>query len=195
MMKKVMLYSTLMLFIFVISASAQLNFGLNGIGGKVGFVMPSSGIDNTIGFGAVADLGTLTIGSFGDIALGAHLDYWGKKYSANSYLDWKWSVISIAALGKYYFPMEGSNFRPYAGVGLGFDISKWKSKYNGPDLGYGFNTNYNDSASNFDLALHLIGGASMAVSPTLDGFAEVKYTTGGIDYFGIYVGVMYKLSK
>lgn len=195
MMKKVVLFSTLMLFIFTFSASAQLNFGFNGIGGKVGFVMPSGGIDNTLGFGAVADLGTLTIGSLGDIALGAHLDYWGKNYSESTYWDWKWSVISIAALGKYYFPMEGSNFKPYAGLGLGFDISRWSSDYNGPDYGLGFNNSYNSSASNFDLALHLIGGASMAVSPKMDGFAEVKYSTGGVDYFGIYVGVMYKLNK
>ncbi len=193
-MKKVILISTLMLFILTISASAQLNFAFNGVGGKLGYIMPEGGIDNTIGFGAVADLGTLTIGSFGDIALGAHVDYWAKNYSESSYWDWTWSVISIAALGRYYFPMEG-NLKPYAGVGLGFDISRWSSKYNGPPIGFGLDSSLDASESNFDLALHLVGGATMTVSPTLDGFAEAKYTTGGIDYFGIYVGVIYKMNK
>ena len=192
MMKKGMLFSTIILFALISHASAQLNFGFNGVGGKVGFIMPEGGIDNTIGFGAVADLGTFGMSSVGDIALSASLDYWAKNYSESSYWDWTWSVISLAAYGKYFFPMEGS-FKPYAGVGLGFDISKWNSKYNGPPIGFGFDSDLDASESNFDLALHLVGGATMAVSPTLDGFAEVKYTTGGIDYFGIYVGVLYKL--
>jgi opacity protein-like surface antigen len=192
MMKKGMLFSAIILFAFMSNATAQLNFGFNGIGGKVGLIMPEGGIDNAIGFGAVADLGTFTMSSVGDIALGASLDYWAKNYSQSSTWDWTWSVISIAAYGKYFFPME-SSFKPYAGLGLGFDISKWKSEYNGPDPGFGFNSSLDGSESNFDLALHLVGGATYKLSPTLDGFVEAKYTTGGIDYFGIYVGVLYKL--
>lgn len=191
-MKKGILVFTLVIFSVVSTASAQLNFGLNGVGGKLGFIMPEGGIDNTIGFGAVADLGTLTLSSVGDIALGASVDYWGKSYNEGSDWEWKWSVISIAATGKYFFPME-SSFKPYAGLGIGFDISSWKSEYNGPDYGFGFDSAFNASESELDLALHLIGGATMKLTPSLDGFAEVKYTTGGIDYFGIYVGVMYAL--
>ncbi len=187
MIKKSVLLSALLVLMLMATASAQLDFGLKGIGGKLGYIMPDGNIDNAIGLGAVADLGTFKM-----ISLAAYLDYWGKNYSETSYWDFTWSVISIAAIGKYYFPMEGS-LKPYAGAGLGFDISSWKSEYKGPPTAYGFDINSEASDSSFDLALHILGGASYALSPTLDGFAEAKYTTGHVDYFGIYVGVIYKL--
>jgi len=185
-MRKTVVLFTMMLFIFAAYGKSQVNLGFNGIGGKLGFILPEDPIDNTLGFGAVADLGKISV-----VNVYGYLDFWSKKYDEGSYWEWSWSVFSIAAIGKYYFETN-SAFKPYAGAGLGFDISRWKSEYSGPDYG-GYLNDLDTSDSELDLAIHLLGGASYEISPTLDGFAEVKYTVGGIDYLGIYAGVLYKL--
>ncbi len=182
-MKKVILLPLLFSFLLVSAGTAQVQLGFNGIGGKLGFVMPEDPIDNTIGFGAVAAVGKVSV-----VDVYGYLDYWSKGYDEGAYWEWSWSVISLAAIGKYSFDSK-SDFKPYVGAGLGFDISRWKSEYTGPNLGYDWDT----SDSELDLAIHLLGGASYKLSPELDGFAEAKYTSGGIDYLGIYVGVIYKL--
>lgn len=169
---------------------AQTDIGLKGVGGKLGYIMPDGDIENTIGFGLIADLGQYN----DNISVDAYVDYWGKKYELSQYYEWSWSVISIAAIAKYNFESSGQ-FKPYAGAGLGLDISSWKSDYTGPTESlYGYD--WSDSASSTDLAIHLVGGATMDLSEGLEGMAEVKYTTGGgADYFGIYVGVIYSLNK
>lgn len=169
-----------------LSVSAQTDIRLKGIGGKLGFIMPEDPLDNTIGFGAVADLGKVSV-----VRVFGYVDYWRKAYNEGAYWEWSWSVLSLAAVGKYYFE-SNSDFKPYAGAGLGFDLSMWKSEYTGPNYGYDFG-DVEDSDSELDLAIHLLGGASYKLSPNLDGFAEVKYTLGDLDYLGIYAGVIFKL--
>ena len=158
-----------------------------GVGGRLGFVMPEGDIDNTLGFGLNADLGTL----MPELTLNAYLDFWTKGYDVGAYYEWSWTSIGIAAIVKYQFAMEG-NMKPYAGGGLGFNISTWSSDYSGPTYP-GWTGDLDTSDSEFDVALHFLGGASMPLSPNLDGFAELRYTIDGADYFGIYVGVSYKL--
>lgn len=178
--------AVLVLLGLTLGVSAQTDIGLKGIGAKVGFIMPEDPIDNTLGLGVVADLGKVSVARvFG------YLDYWKKGYNEGTYWDWSWSVLSIGAIGKYYFESK-SDFKPYAGAGLGFDISMWKSEYTGPNYGYDFGA-LEASDSELDLAIHLLGGASYRLSPQMDGFAEVKYTLGDIDYLGIYAGIVYKL--
>ena len=168
---------------------AQTDIGLKGIGGKIGYIMPDGDIENTIGLGLIADLGQYNE----NISLSAYLDYWGKSYDVE-YTEWSWGVISIAAIGKYAFESSG-NFKPYAGAGIGLDIGRSEWKYTGPTYGYSGLIDNSSSASNTDLAIHLLGGATMELSEGLEGMAEVKYTIGGADYFGIYVGVIYSLNK
>ena len=186
MMKRLMVLSLMLALAF--SQTIAADIGLKGVGGKVGYIMPDGGIENTIGFGLQADLGNYN----DDISLAAYVDYWGKNYDVGPTYEWSWSVVSIAAIGKYSFASSG-NFKPFAGAGLGLDIASWESKYTGPSNEY-FNLNdFSSSASDTDFAIHFVGGATMELSPKLDGIGEVKYTIGGADYFGIYVGVMYKL--
>ena len=182
-MKKLVL-AVLMICVLGSISVAETDIGFKGIGGKLGFIMPESNIDNTLGFGVNADLGSVSM-----FNVYGYLDYWAKGYEEGSF-EWSYSVISIAAIGKYFFEVEGE-FKPYAGAGLGFDIASVDAEYTGP--AFGFEDTFESSESEFDLALHILGGATYALSPTLNGFAELKYATGGIDYFGIYVGVMYKL--
>ncbi len=175
---------------FSFSAMAQTELGLNGVGGRLGYIMPEGDIENTLGFGLNADIGTFNE----TIKLFAYFDYWGKGYDAG-YYKWNWSVINIAAIAKYPFETQG-NIKPYAGGGLGLAFNHWSSDYTGPafDSPYYSSPDLKDSATDTDLAIHLLGGADMALTPQMDGFAEVKYTiAGNADYFGIFVGINYKL--
>lgn len=181
---------TLAIVVFVLFAvawaGAQHDIGFKGFGAKIGIVMPDD-VDNTVGFGLFADLG-----SFEKFQLQAYLDYWSQEYTRDNKWDWRWSVISLAAIGTYEFDLH-SSIKPYVGAGLGFDISSWKSEFRRSDSSAELEDEPRSSETDFDLALHLIGGASYAFSPTLEGFAEIKFATGGIDYFGVYVGVVYKI--
>ena len=184
-------YLTLFMVLTIIAGAssvfAEANLGLNAVGGRIGFIMPEDPIDNTLGFGLHADLGTL----MPNLTLHGYLDYWSKGYDDNMFgtsTDLTFSVLGIAAIAKYHFEMDG-NIKPYAGGGLGLDIGSASFEYTEPFTG----TKVDESSSDTDLAVHLIGGAAMELSPKMDGFAEVKYTIGGADSFGIYVGVSYKL--
>jgi hypothetical protein len=169
---------------------AQTDIGLKGVGGKLGYIMPDGDIENTLGFGLIADLGQYN----DNISLSAYVDYWGKNYDVGQYYEWSWSMLSIAAIAKYGFETSGQ-FKPYAGGGLGLDIGSWDAEYKGPTNDFYGLGDFSSSGSDSDLAIHLVGGATMELSPGLEGMAEVKYTIGGADYFGIYVGVIYSLNR
>ena len=185
-MKKLGLVSLFVLLTATISF-AQADIGFKAVGGKVSFVMPEDPIESTIGFGAVADLGTITDA----IHLDAFAEYWGKSYDVG-YSETSFSSITIGATAKYYFEMD-SQFKPYAGAGLGFIIGSSSWKYTGPSSPYLTETDGSDSDT--DIGFHFCGGADYELSDTMTGFAEVKYAMNGIDTFIISAGVLFKLGQ
>jgi opacity protein-like surface antigen len=184
---KQVLVLVLALLVFTTLAVAKSDIGLKGVGGQLGFIMPEDPIDNTIGFGGHAYLGTI----IPNLELYVYADYWGKKYAEATDWEAKFSVFGIAGVAKYRFDVKG-NIKPYAGGGLALNIGSASADYTGPYKQY-YTTS--TSSSDTELGLYLIGGASTALSTTLDGFAEIRYNTGGVDYLGIYAGVTYKLGK
>ena len=182
------LLSILILLLWVSLNFAQVDIGFKGVGGHLGFVMPEDPIDNTIGFGIQADLGTITP----DIHLAAFIDYWSKSYDAaggwgSSTAEWSFSEIVIGPLAKYYFKMN-SQFEPYAGGGLGLAIGK--SKWESDDPIYG---KQEQSSSDTEICFYFVGGADYKLSPKMVGYAELKYHMDGADYLGIFVGITYQL--
>lgn len=190
-MKKLVTFTLLVTLVslpaFTVAAS---NIGLQAVGGRIGYIMPEGDIEDTIGLGLNADLGTLAE----NITLHGYLDYWGKSYKITNY-EWNWSVISLAAIAKYHFNAGESQFKPYAGAGLGLNFNHWSSDYTGPDFGGIFNPDdFEASDTDTDLGIHLLGGAAYQLSEKMDGFAELKYTiAGNADYLGLWVGISYKL--
>jgi opacity protein-like surface antigen len=178
-MKKVLFVIALLCMVSL--SSAQVGF--KGIGAHLGYVDPEDPISGTIGFGAQADLGTL----MPQLGLFAYVDYWGKSYDYY-YGSVDFSDIDIAAIVKYYFP--GKDFKPYAGGGLGLNFAS--ASYNS-DLGHVDESGLDNSSTN--ISIHLLGGVQKKLSPTLDGFAEIKYSMADADYLSIFVGVTYKLNK
>ena len=185
-MKKLGLVSLFVILMATISF-AQVDIGLKAVGGKIGFIMPEDPIDNTLGFGAVADLGTITDA----INLAAFVEYWGKSYTVG-YSETTFSSITIGATAKYYFEMD-SQFKPYAGAGLGFIIGTSSWKYTGPTYGYSGASKGSDSST--DIGFHICGGADYPLSDTMTGFAEVKYSIDGFDSFSIFAGVKFLMGN
>ena len=145
----------------------QASIGFKGIGAKLGFAGPEGNIGNPIIFGGLVDLGSITE----QIDLGAFVEYWTK--SVNS-VDF--NVFSIAAMGYYHFPMEESSLTPFAGASLGF--TRWEGGL---------------PVSNTDIAIGIAGGVDLELSPKATGRAEFKYNLGGIDYWAITGGVIFKM--
>lgn len=171
-------------------AFGKANIGFMGIGPKVGFIMPEDPIESTFGFGAVADLGTI----MPKLALEGEVLYWKKGYGEFDY-KWSYSQIYISALAKYFFNQKkNAKMQPYAGGGLGFVIGKVKSEYTGEYSDYfGHDASY--SSSSTDIGIHFLGGVKTALSPSMDGFAEARYSIDGASFFGIFGGVVFKLNK
>ena len=186
MQKLLVTLAVSVILLFGTTVFAQTDIGLYGIGARLGFVMPENEIDSTIGIGLNADLGTI----MPNLALHAYLDYWSSGEEEDNY-EYSWSAIGISAIAKYMFAMEGS-IKPYAGGGLGLEFANFSAEYDGPGNEF-FDGDFDESET--DLGIHLVGGASMMVNEKMTGFAEVKYTIGEIDYFGIFAGIMYSLGE
>jgi hypothetical protein len=170
--------------VFGTASFAKSNIGFNGVGAKVGLVGPEGGIGTGIGFGGIADLGWITP----KIGLEANALYWGKSYNSGFFYetyDVKYSQFTISAIAKYYFDQKkGAKFHPYAGAGLGMGFWKvsWPSQ-----------AHFTGGVSGSNLVIQGVGGAKMALSPKMDGFAEFMYSTGGYDFWGLFAGFIYKL--
>ena len=189
-MKKMFLLSVILL-AMTLTVMAQTEIGFNGVGGRLGYVMPEDPIESTFGFGLNADLGKITP----TIKFGAFIDYWSKSYDEEEFgfnVNSSFSVFAIGALARYDFSSQG-NIQPYAagGLGMNFWSSKAESEYINPLTGKKDKTEA--TVDDSDFAIHLIGGAEMPLTPQLNGFAEIKYVISDPEYFGIYVGVIYKL--
>ncbi|MEG8947872.1 outer membrane beta-barrel protein [Rosettibacter firmus] len=174
-----------LLIVLNLSIKAQSDFGLKGIGAKLGYVSPEDPIESTIGFGAVVNLGQIIPA----IKLDAGIDYWSKTYDSGSIYGTTWestiSAITIYGLGKYYIPVGNTPVKPYGGVGLGFVISKVSVDVPG----------FSTSESDTDFGFRLVGGADYQISPNIKGFAEINYHSNGTDFLGIFAGVVYILGK
>ncbi len=165
---------------------AQADIGFKGVGARLGYVMPEDPIENTLGFGAQAELGTI----MPNLALSAILDYWKKSYDVGTNSDYGYSEFVIGALAKYYFKMN-SAVKPYAGGGLGLVIGSSSWDYTNIFTG----EKVSESESDTDIGIFIQGGAEYPISPNFTGFAELKYHLGGIDYFGIFIGFNYMLGQ
>ncbi len=186
MKSRVVILGTFVVFLLLVS-SVFGQIGFNGIGATVGYIFPEDPIESTIAFGARADLGTIFSPN---MTLMAEFLYWSKGYDESELgvdYGWSWSQIHITALTKYSFAQPGADLIPYAGGGLGLVMAKSEWDTNIPGL--------SGDASETDLAIHLLGGIGYLLSPQMTGYAELRYTLDGADFFGIFVGVMYNLSK
>jgi opacity protein-like surface antigen len=146
-------------------ASAQANFGLKGIGGRIGLVNAEN-LDSSFGFDAVADLGTVSP----VIGVEARLGYWA--YSESQFgVEAKLSDISVSGRGKYMFPTANPKLTPFAGAGLGLHFLHMEATV--PAIGP--IPAQTIEASETRLGLDIGGGLAMHASPQVDIVGEVWY--------------------
>ena len=166
------------------AAYSQTHLALNGVGGKIGLVFPEGPIGSAVGLGLEAELGTVTP----DLAVKAFLDFWSNGYEDEE-IQHRTTQVSMGAVGKYYFePIQ--ELLPYAGAGLALNIG-WFS-HTGPPHFHGHWES--GSYSDVDIGIQIVGGAEMPLTPTMDGFGELKYSIDGADYFSIMAGVIFKIA-
>jgi opacity protein-like surface antigen len=171
------------------NAWSKSNIGLTRLGGDIGMVDPESS-ESTLGFGAVADLGTLSP----RVRLTSQLGYWSKSESA---FGTEASVrdISLGARAVYEFPVS-SKLQPYMGGGLGLHFFHSEITMPDIDLGGGMilpGFTAEDSATK--LGIDLGGGASTPLSERTNLFGEFWYTAADIDQISLKAGLSFQLSR
>jgi hypothetical protein len=174
-MKKFALLSVLPLLCLMIFPNLVGALGFEGIGGKVSLVLPDG--DNTIGFGAIASLGTI-VPSLNALKAEVGAEYWG-----NSNVFFNSSVISLNGTAKYYFATTG--MLPFAGAGLGLVRSSASAK----STLYGGNF----SSSSTDLNIHFLGGIELPIGANMKFIAEGRYVSVNGHWLQISGGLMVKL--
>ncbi len=168
------------------SAFAQSNIDLNGIGLKLGFVDPE-GVESVIGFGALADLGTITP----NIMLEANLDYWSKSEGSSSLnsIEVSFRDLIVGGTAKYMFKSASPKFRPFVGGGLAFHFFKAAVNSSNPLVG-------NSDNSEMKIGIHLGGGLFYSLSPQLDLLADGRYTiVSDASQIALQAGVVLRFPK
>jgi opacity protein-like surface antigen len=183
-MKRVMMIlSTVALSLFIVgTAFSQSNIGIMGVGGKLGIVdVTEKGAGSTIGFGAVADLGTIVP----NLMLEGNLEYWSDSENQGG-VDASFRDFIIGGAAKYLIKSSNPNFTPFVGGGLGLHLQKAENELLGQK----------NSNSETDIGIHLLGGVFYAASPTIDILGELRYAVvSDLNQISIMGGAIFKLKK
>ena len=164
------------------NAFAQSNIGMKGWGVQVGMVSPES-MDATLGFGAFADLGTMTPNR----RLVPHLDYWGKSEDFPGGGTSSVGDVALSVRGKYMFPVSSPRVQPFAGAGLGIHMLHAKVEMPGfPDM----------TDSSTKLGFDFGGGVTSPMNPKTDFVGEAWYgVVDGFSQMSVKVGLAFKLGS
>ena len=167
------------------AAHAQAKLGLESIGATVGMVSPEN-LGSTFGLGAFANLGTI----MPDLGLETRVDYWSKSESSFGF-ETSVSDITLGARVKYFFALEGTPIKPYAGGGLGLHFLHEEATIP-PFFGGPLTT----SASDTRVGLDLGGGFTAPVSPRSDLVGEAWYgVVSDFSQLSLRVGLSFKLGS
>jgi len=186
-MKKVILLFVLPLMCLTLFPAISGAFGFEGIGGKAAIVLPDDPLDNTIGLGVIASLGTI-VPQMSALKAEASAEYWGNSYD---FLGSSTSVsyITFNGTAKYYFTSAGIS--PFAGGGLALILARASVKWEN-NLGYGIGS-LDTSTSDTDIGFHLVGGVDIPVGPGMKFVIEGKLAMDEPDAIHIAGGLVVKL--
>jgi len=185
-MKKSILL-VLPLLCLMIFPSISHSLGFEGIGGKLALVLPDDPMDNTIGLGVIASLGTI-VPKINALKAEASAEYWGNSYDFIG-AETKVSYITFNGTAKYYFSSSGMS--PFVGGGLALILARasvsWKTQ---PIYG---NISGDSSSSDTDIGFHLVGGVDIPLGPGMKFVVEGKLAMDEPDAFHIAGGIVVKL--
>ena len=161
-----------------------------GVGPSLGIVLPSDDVGTTVMFGAHGVIHNL-IASQPNIVFAPFLSYWSSSFdTGGSGDDPSFSEFGVNFDARYMFPSEGSvDFFAGAGLGLFF------SSVDVPEVMTTFGTFGGGSASDTDFGFTFLGGATTAVSPTIDVNGQLRFKLDGVDTIQILGGATYNFTK
>ena len=172
------------LLMLVSATFGQSNLGSFGVGGKIGIVDPEGNANLTFAFGGIVDFGTIIT----NLGIEADFTHWSRTQSLGEYTS-KISSSCLAFIVKYYFLPESKKLRPY--VGAGFGLSRERKS-----VAWILPVATETSETSFDLSTHVVGGLKQSLSSKIIGFAELRYSEAtNFDYWGLFVGVIFKLKE
>lgn len=169
-------------------AMAEVEFGLEYFGGRLGMVSLGSGLadagsalslEGCVGFGRLTPR----------IKMEGYIRYWSKSQTIATGIyvaggKWKLSNLGFGGRAKYHFSPAEKETQPFAGAGLGihFQKSSWESNYFFEDY-------YGGGATS--LGIDLGGGVAHRINEKMDLLAELWYTPTTISQFSIAVGLAF----
>jgi len=164
------------------TAMAAADFGLKGIGVRVGVVEPEN-LDTTVGFGLFMDLGTF----HPNVAFETYASYWSNSFDVGL-AESSFSDIVIGAKVEYMFTVSRPTIHPFIGAGLSAHIMKSSASIAAIGPFEAMNLDATDTKMGLDLG----GGLRAGVADQVDIIGEAWYTfvsdfnqltaTGGIAY-------------
>lgn len=184
---------TLLALLFVLVGSqaiaANSDFGLKGIGLRLGYVDPEADYSGTVLFGAVADMGAVGNNLHAEASVTYWKSDWNYGYNWIGYSEsWTISLSDIAIRGglRYHFPQEG--WAPYAGGGLGvhFYTASWETPSGEASWSY-------SGADGTRFGVYICGGAEAELSESLLGSAELMMNFSEVGQTGFQANLVYLL--
>jgi len=181
----VFIFACILLSACYAEAAAKSDIGFKGIGPRIGYVDPNSGLDGTAEFGVAFE--------FGEIARRLHWDgsisFWssGRNYpfynAHHDYFRYNWTLRDfVLRSGVNYHFLEGE-WVPYAGGGLGLHFYSWN--YNGaPDY---------DNTSDTKLGIYIDGGVEHKFSETWTGQMQLQVDFADPDQTALMFNLIYRL--
>jgi opacity protein-like surface antigen len=175
--------------LFAVSdAMAQSNLGLKAAGLEVAVVNPED-MDATIGFAALADLGTI----IPNLMLEANLGYWSTSEEAYG-MEASIRDIAVGARAKYLFNISNSRIRPFAGGGLSVHFVSAEMTIPEQDFMGIIVPGSSASDSSTKLGLDLGGGLYAPMTPRMNFVTELwAGVVNDVNQLAFRVGVMYDL--
>jgi opacity protein-like surface antigen len=163
------------------TAMAAADFGLKGIGVRVGVVEPEN-LDTTVGFGFFMDLGTF----HPNVAFETYVDYWSNSIDVG-FMDTSFRDVAVGAKVEYLFTLSRPTIHPFIGGGLSMHFLQQSVDLGGLSVP-GMSLDVSDTKLGLDLG----GGLRAGVAEHLDIIGEAWYSmvpdfnqlvaTGGIAY-------------
>jgi len=173
------------------NASAEANLALRGIGLKAGVVNPED-ITSTLGFGLVADLGTIAP----KVALESYAGFWSQTESDFG-VEFGVKDFSFGGKAKYLFTTSNPTLQPFAGAGLGLHVLNAHADI--PAVSFGGTTIFPASTvsdTNVKLGLDLGGGLRIDRGSQFAFLGELWYTAvSDVSQFSVMVGAVYMFGR
>lgn len=170
--------------LFAVSASAEANLALRGIGLKAGFVNPED-LGTTVGFGLMADLGTL----HPQVALESYAGYW-QQTESDFGTEFGVKDFTFGGKAKYLFETSNPSVQPFAGAGLGFHVLNAHVDLQQISPGL------SDSETDFKLGFDVGGGLRYDNGGQFSLLGEAWYTAvSDVSHFSLMLGAVYMFGR